>query len=84
MTAVTIVLLATQNDRFDKIVFEAFSAFGTVGLSMGTTVRLDDLGKLLVIFLMFLGRVGPLTLVLMFGGSDGAKIRLPREDVGIG
>ncbi len=87
LAAVTLVaglLLATQNDRFDRLLFEAFSAFGTVGLSTGATARLDDLGKLLVVFLMFLGRVGPLTLALMLGGGEGAKVRLPREDLVIG
>jgi len=42
--------------------FEAVSAFGTVGLSMGQTATLTVAGKLVITFLMFLGRVGPLTL----------------------
>ncbi len=57
------MLLITEKFSFDKIVFEAFSAFGTVGLSMGITAKLTGLGKLIIIILMYLGRVGPLTLI---------------------
>jgi trk system potassium uptake protein TrkH len=46
------------------IVFEVISAFGTVGLSMGITPQLSDPGKLLIILVMYIGRIGPLTLVL--------------------
>ena len=42
--------------------FEATSAFGTVGLSMGLTPELSSLGRILIIFTMFAGRLGPLTL----------------------
>jgi trk system potassium uptake protein TrkH len=47
---------------FLKNAFEAFSAFGTVGLSMGTTAELTAPGKVIVIVLMFIGRVGLLTI----------------------
>ncbi len=57
------MLLITEKFSFDKIVFEAFSAFGTVGLSMGITAHLTNIGKLIIIVLMYLGRVGPLTLI---------------------
>lgn len=47
---------------FDQNAFEAASALGTVGLSMGITAGLTEIGKLIITFLMFAGRVGPLTL----------------------
>ncbi len=47
---------------FVEYLFETVSAFGTVGLSMGVTPKLSDLQKVAVIFMMFAGRVGPLTL----------------------
>lgn len=78
------LLLATQSGRFDHLLFECFSAFGTVGLSLGVTPRLDDIGKILIMVLMFTGRVGPLTLALLFGAEEGARVRLPREDVMVG
>lgn len=52
-----------RND-FLSSTFEAFSALGTVGLSLGYTKKLSVYAKIVVILLMFLGRVGPLTLVM--------------------
>jgi trk system potassium uptake protein len=49
-------------DVFASLIFEAASALGTVGLSMGITASLSDPGKIVIILLMFLGRLGPLTL----------------------
>jgi trk system potassium uptake protein TrkH len=57
------LLLMLEPFSFEKILFEAISAFGTVGLSMGITANLTDLSKIIIIFLMYLGRVGPLTLI---------------------
>ncbi len=55
---------AENRGLFLGYVFEATSAFGTVGLSLGTTSHLTQWGKVLIILLMFTGRLGPLTLVL--------------------
>ncbi|MBF0274670.1 MAG: hypothetical protein HQK84_05510 [Nitrospinae bacterium] len=49
---------------FVKLLFESVSAFGTVGLSMGITETLSNHGKCLIIILMFIGRLGPLTLAI--------------------
>jgi len=57
------ILMMIEPFSFDKIVFEAISAFGTVGLSMGITSTLSGFGKIIIILLMYLGRVGPLTLI---------------------
>jgi len=51
-----------ESTPFDQNAFEAASALGTVGLSMGITAGLTSLGKIIITFLMFAGRVGPLTL----------------------
>lgn len=48
-----------------EILFEAVSAFGTVGLSMGLTPKLSVLGKLNIICLMFIGRLGPILFLLV-------------------
>ncbi|MBF0170907.1 MAG: potassium transporter KtrB, partial [Nitrospinae bacterium] len=50
-----------ERATFIQNVFETASALGTVGLSMGITGALTPLGKLIIIALMFVGRVGPLT-----------------------
>ncbi|MEB3752569.1 Ktr system potassium uptake protein B [Geobacillus icigianus] len=60
---VTMVLTVTESGKdFLMILFEATSAFGTVGLSMGLTPELSPLGKMVIILTMFAGRVGPLTI----------------------
>ena len=58
----TFVLLSVSDFDMARVLYEAFSAFGTVGLSAGITAGLPDSGKLTLIVLMFLGRVGPVTL----------------------
>jgi trk system potassium uptake protein TrkH len=70
-----------------RVVFEAHSAFGTVGLSMGATPQLSTAGKLIVTFLMFLGRIGPLTLaasMALSGRRRRVRFRYAHEDVVIG
>ncbi|MBE0592814.1 MAG: potassium transporter TrkH, partial [Gemmatimonadales bacterium] len=67
--------------------FEAVSAFGTVGLSMGTTTSLTTAGKLVITFLMFLGRVGPLTLaaaMAIAGRRRRVHYRYAHESVVVG
>ena len=58
-----LLLSITEGFSFVKIAFEAFSAFGTVGLSAGITPYLTIPGKLIIIVLMFMGRMGPLSIV---------------------
>lgn len=57
-----------ENFAFRDIIFEVVSAFGTVGLSTGITSSLHVPGKILITMLMFLGRLGPLTVVFAFSG----------------
>jgi trk system potassium uptake protein len=68
-TLLTGILLLTLIEPFDwlAIVFEATSAIATVGLSMGITAALSPAGKMIIIALMYLGRIGPLTLLLSIG-----------------
>jgi len=68
------VLLVTERQPFEDILFETASAFGTVGLSAGLTPFLSTAGKLILSVLMFAGRVGPLTLAL---ATSRAKPQLP-------
>ena len=58
-----LVLSVTENAPFITICFETVSAFGTVGLSAGITSTLTIVGKNVIILLMFIGRIGPLTLL---------------------
>ena len=59
-----IALTFTETGSLTKICYEAFSAIGTVGLSMNFTASLSLAGKLIIIVLMFFGRVGPITIVI--------------------
>ncbi|WP_312878173.1 TrkH family potassium uptake protein [Lentzea indica] len=61
--AATLILLATTPFRLDDVLFETTSAFGGVGMSTGITPKLPMTGQLVIIVLMFIGRVGPITLV---------------------
>ncbi|MDF1523699.1 MAG: potassium transporter TrkG [Trueperaceae bacterium] len=70
---------------FGALAFEAVSAFGTVGLSMGATPLLSEAGRLIIVALMFVGRVGLLTLALAVAEVPVDQVRrYPREDVVIG
>lgn len=83
------ILLLLWIEPFDalSIMFEATSAIGTVGLSMGITPNLSDVGKSIIIALMYLGRIGPLTLLLAVNQSKskkGSNIIYPNADILIG
>jgi trk system potassium uptake protein TrkH len=86
LTGLTIMVVATQDHlTFEKLIFESASAFGTVGLSMGITSELDNVGKWLVALLMYIGRVGPLTLALAVGERTVPKgYRYPEGRMAVG
>jgi len=70
---------------FVEYLFETTSAFGTVGLSMGVTPKLNDLQKLAIILIMFAGRVGPLTLAFSLARRSTKKgITYAEESVMVG
>ncbi len=79
-----LLLLQTQSLPFEQLMFEAVSAFGTVGLSLGATPQLNGVGKVIIIALMFVGRVGPLTLALVLEESARRHYRLPPEEIPVG
>ena len=61
--AAVFILMLTENFSFIQLLFETISAFGTVGLTMGITAKLSAFGKCIIMFVMFCGLIGPLTLV---------------------
>ena len=74
-----------ESNSFLRILFEVTSAFGTVGLSMGITPYLTNLGKMLIILTMFLGRVGPLTVVLAIALEEQKVVyKYPEEQLMVG
>ncbi len=80
-----VALQLTQDMPARLAVFEAVSAFGTVGLSIGGTALLDGPGKVIVMVGMFVGRVGTLTLLMFLAQRENAPVlRRPEEDVDVG
>ena len=83
MTAMFLVLLSHDGEFLD-LSFEIVSAFGTVGLTRGATGELDTLGRVIVMLLMFIGRVGPLTLGFFLATRVSPRIRHPEGEVHLG
>jgi len=72
---------------YDNVAFEAFSAFGTVGLSTGITPFLSGIGRLIIMALMFFGRIGIITItyaIMMGLDADRQSIRYPKASILIG
>ena len=67
------------------LLFEAFSAYGTVGLSCGVTSSLGSASKIVLILAMFIGKIGPLTLLAAFGTRFiAADLKYPETDLIVG
>lgn len=81
-----ILLSFTESADLKTIVFEVASAINTVGLSLGLTPNLSSIGKYIIMLLMFIGRVGPITILLSLSmqNKDSSSIKLVKEDVLIG
>lgn len=77
-------LLALQDQPFVSIVFETVSAFGTVGLSIGATSALEFTGKLVVIVVMLIGRIGPLSLALLLNRDRQTAVGYPEARIMVG
>ncbi|MFO7609020.1 MAG: potassium transporter TrkG [Candidatus Krumholzibacteriia bacterium] len=79
------VLLLSEGAPLFETAFETVSALGTVGLSLGLTPHLTEVGRLVVIVLMFIGRLGPLTLASsLTGPGREPRVRLPRGRLQVG
>ncbi|MDU5512339.1 TrkH family potassium uptake protein [Enterococcus gilvus] len=77
----------SEQSNLITITFEVISALGTVGLSAGITPTLTIVGKLVIIFLMFIGRVGSLTVIASLNNKSNeqeAKIKYPEEIIMLG
>jgi len=82
---VAFFLTISEGFPFIQILFETVSAFATVGLSTGITDELSQLGRMIIILTMYLGRIGPLTLALILAQrEEAAPYRYAEERVKIG
>ena len=85
VAAAVFVLTITESLPFLPMVFETVSAFATVGLSTGITAQFSLAGKLILIFLMFIGRVGPLTILTAAGKKEHSDtVEYPYGAISIG
>jgi len=81
----TMLMLSIKNFGLSNTLFEVVSAAGTVGLSTGITPDLTQIEKLIIIFTMFCGRLGPLTVATAFVTSESRElITLPEGKIMIG
>lgn len=78
------LLTASHEGHFLDICFEVASAYGTVGLSRGYTGELSDFGRAVIIAVMFLGRVGPLTLGFFIATRTTPRVRYPEGSLHLG
>lgn len=86
---VALMMLLTIEPHIEvlDLAMEVFSAFGTVGLSCSVTPQLCSLSKLIVIVLMYTGRIGPISMMFLFSTRNArrqSEIKYPDEDVLIG
>lgn len=80
-----IVISTVEDLSFSTCLFETASAIGTVGLTLGITPELGIISQTILMILMFLGRVGGLTLIYAALSGSGKKIsKLPQEKMTVG
>lgn len=78
------LIVATHEIDFLMAAFEVTSAFGTVGLSQGATGELNDFGRAIICLIMFLGRLGPLTLGFFLASKTTPRIQYPEGSIYLG
>ena len=79
----TLLMCIVDNHSFMELFFETTSALGTVGLSLGITPELSDIGKIILSITMFLGRIGTLTLGIAFFRVKDNNIVRPQTDLAV-
>lgn len=85
LVATMILLITEPHATATEIIFEITSAFGTCGMSLGITNDLSTVGKVVIMVLMFIGRVGLISFLYTLGGKSKKLLyRYPKERVNIG
>ena len=85
--ATWLILISHPELTLGEALFEVASAFATCGLSLGTTAKLNGFGRIVIMFVMFWGRLGPLTTVIALAqrrDQNPNLVRYPEEQVLIG
>lgn len=85
VTVVMILSITETGASLEYLIYETVSAFGTVGLTLGLTPNLSGPGKFILALTMYIGRLGPLTLVIALARRSRLKgIRYPEEKIIVG
>ncbi len=84
LTALFLLSITDGHLGFLPLFFETMSALGAVGLSMGITEYVSEPGRWMLMVCMFIGRIGPLTLVFLLAKPKLQRVRYPEGDVYIG
>ncbi|SOH95642.1 trk system potassium uptake protein TrkH [Monaibacterium marinum] len=92
LTTISMLLVLTgifvtsinHDGEFIDLAFEVTSAFGTVGLSRGTTGELDGIGRSIIIAMMFIGRVGPLAIGFFLATRSAPRVKYPSGQIYLG
>jgi trk system potassium uptake protein TrkH len=83
---VTMILSITEvGTSLEYLIYEATSAFATVGLSLGLTPELSFIGKIVIAITMYFGRVGPMTVALALASKKNkSSVRYPEDKILVG
>jgi trk system potassium uptake protein TrkH len=84
MTEIGDVPHSLSRGKFLELLFETVSAFGTVGLSTGTTPGLSDMGKIILSGIMFVGRLGPLVVGVAVSRDSISRYYYAEETIMVG
>lgn len=92
LTTISMLLVLTgifvtsinHDGEFIDLAFEVTSAFGTVGLSRGTTGELDGIGRAIIMAMMFIGRVGPLAIGFFLATRSAPRVKYPAGQIYLG
>lgn len=86
ITGTVIVSVLESDVEFMRVLYETTSAMGTVGLSADLTLQLETASKYVIVMLMYIGRIGPVTMALIFGkGHTKDRVReLPEKRILVG
>ena len=83
-TSIFVLSIVEKHHNFVDVLFEVVSAFSTVGLSRGMTHSLTPLGEAILMFMMFAGRIGPLSMAYVIALPKATNIKYPETQVYVG
>lgn len=76
----TLLLLSRGGMDLSAALYEVFSAIGTVGVSKGLTPNLDDIGRIIIIITMYLGRIGPISMAFFFSKERNTSNKIKHSE----